>query len=438
MRSGSFALAALALMAAAACGRSGLDREALVEPATCEGCHGDHVREWAGSMHAYASDDPVFRAMNRLGQRLTGGALGDFCVRCHAPVAVAEGLTADGLDLDDVPTAKRGVTCVACHQVAEVTALHNGGLSWTQDDVMFGGLDEAQETGAHRSAYSELVDGSASASSDMCGACHDVRGAGGLAVESTYAEWAGSVFADPVSGVSCAGCHLPGRDGEASRGGPIRRVHDHRMAAVDVALTPWPDLDGQLAAIDRDLNGVLSSRLCVYPTGGGVRVEVVLDNILAGHAFPSGVTHARRAWVELRAEEAGVVTFERGNFAAGEIVTATGDTWVLGSRFLDDNGAAVEHVWDARAIESQLLGPAVTRDASDPRFYHAQTRTWFVAGVPDRITMGVRLEAVGLDVLDVLIAEGELDPAVRARIPRHALRGTSREWRRDRDGVCAP
>ena len=32
-------------------------------------------------MHAYASDDPVFQAMNKRAQRETNGALGDFCVR---------------------------------------------------------------------------------------------------------------------------------------------------------------------------------------------------------------------------------------------------------------------------------------------------------------------------------------------------------------------
>ena len=39
-------------------------------------------------MHAYAAEDPVFLAMNARGQRETKGALGDFCVKCHAPMAV--------------------------------------------------------------------------------------------------------------------------------------------------------------------------------------------------------------------------------------------------------------------------------------------------------------------------------------------------------------
>src|SRR6185295_7870613 len=79
------------------------DRAALLDPQNCKSCHPVHVDEWAGSMHAYASDDPLFRAMNKRGQRETNGALGDFCVKCHAPLAVRDGLTRDGLNLDQVP-----------------------------------------------------------------------------------------------------------------------------------------------------------------------------------------------------------------------------------------------------------------------------------------------------------------------------------------------
>ena len=68
-----------------------LTRDALLDPQTCEQCHVDHYADWSGSMHAYASDDPVFRAMNERGQRETNGQLGDFCVKCHAPMALRRG-----------------------------------------------------------------------------------------------------------------------------------------------------------------------------------------------------------------------------------------------------------------------------------------------------------------------------------------------------------
>jgi hypothetical protein len=431
-------MALLVVAIAGGCARDAVDREALLDPASCQGCHPQHVEEWASSMHAHASDDPVFLAVNRLGHRATGGALGDFCVRCHAPVAVAGGWTTTGLDLDEVPRAVRGVTCVACHQIEGITALHNGGLTWAEDDVMRGALTRPVATGAHRSAYSPLLDSARLGSSDACGACHDVIAPWGVVVEATYAEWAGSVFATPGAGVSCGGCHMAGREGVAAHGGPPRRIHDHRMAAVDLPLVPWPGADAQRLAIDRDLARVLDAALCVVPAAGGVRVDVTLDNVLAGHAFPSGVTHARRAWVELIAEEDGAVTFARGRFAAGEVVSDADGAWVLRSRFVDAAGAVVDHVWDAQGIESDLLAPAVTSDPNDPRYYHAQTRSWLVPGQPDRISAIVRLEPIGLDVLDALIAAGELDPEIRERMPRFELSGTARQWQRDRDGTCAP
>ena len=66
--------------ALAACGGEPtyLTREELLDPQACQKCHPDHFTDWSGSMHAYASDDPLFVAMNRRGQRETGGALGTF------------------------------------------------------------------------------------------------------------------------------------------------------------------------------------------------------------------------------------------------------------------------------------------------------------------------------------------------------------------------
>src|SRR5882724_9881689 len=64
-----------------------LSRAQLLDPESCRGCHEDYYTEWAASMHAYASRDPVFLAMNRRGIEETSGALGNFCVKCHAPMA---------------------------------------------------------------------------------------------------------------------------------------------------------------------------------------------------------------------------------------------------------------------------------------------------------------------------------------------------------------
>ena len=66
--------------------------EQLKNPETCMSCHPIHYREWKASMHAYASDDPVFLAMNELGQQETN-ARGRLRRKCQHPLAVKDGLT---------------------------------------------------------------------------------------------------------------------------------------------------------------------------------------------------------------------------------------------------------------------------------------------------------------------------------------------------------
>src|SRR5262245_18261235 len=105
-----------------------MSRAELLSPGACRTCHPRHYQDWSGSMDAYATDDPAFLAMNRRGQEETGGQLGDFCVKCHAPMAVREGLTTDGLNLESLPREYKGVTCFFCHTADAVEGDHNAPL----------------------------------------------------------------------------------------------------------------------------------------------------------------------------------------------------------------------------------------------------------------------------------------------------------------------
>src|SRR5690606_10900943 len=172
-----------------------LSRDELLDPNTCGRCHEDHFREWSGSMHAYAGEDPVFLAMNQRLQRETNGALGDFCVKCHAPMAVKDGLTKDGLNLGELPAKYRGVTCYFCHTAEDVGALHNNGLVHADEPVMRGSFSDAVRNDAHRSRASRFHNQTALDSSKMCGSCHDIVTPGGAHIERTFQEWQASIFA---------------------------------------------------------------------------------------------------------------------------------------------------------------------------------------------------------------------------------------------------
>ncbi|MEQ1504387.1 MAG: multiheme c-type cytochrome [Myxococcota bacterium] len=411
----------------------------LRDPASCVECHPTHHEQWSGSMHAYASEDPVFRAMNAQGQRETDGALGDFCVKCHAPAAVALGLTTDGLNLDDVPEAQRGVTCWFCHQVDALGAdAHNNPLEVADDDQFRGPIADPVETPAHRSVYAPTHDRDDLQSSALCGSCHDIVTPLGGHIERTYAEWQASLFAKPVFGLTCAGCHLPGSDGLAAEadGVKLRRIHDHAMPGVDLALTEFPGRDAQQALVQELLDDTVNAYLCVSTPAETTLAVVTLENVAAGHLFPSGAAADRRMWVELVAYQGGTVIDQSGVIPLGEDVSAVTDDedpdlWRLWSTLIDPLGEPTHKFWEAQDLDvGELLVVQTTLDPSDPAYVSThRTRNYLVrGGVPDRITVAVHLEPIGREILDGLVDSGDLDPAVRDAMPRFTLGPTVLEW----------
>lgn len=415
-----------------------LSQAQLREPETCQGCHPTHYRQWSGSMHAYASYDPLFLAMNRRAQEETRGALGDFCVRCHAPVAVALGLTDDGLNLDSLPGSVQGVGCYACHSVDGVEDDHNGALRLATDGVMRGGLVDPQAGAPHAVAYSELLDGDRPESSDVCGACHDVVLPGGLELERTYREWSQSAFAperamSEAAVLTCAGCHMPESEeptvvAGARRDEPRRGMHDHTTPAVDVALSPFPRTgDGAFdRALEEDhqakvralLDSSLGVEVCVQALPGeSAAIFVTLENASAGHAFPSGAAQDRRVWVQLRALRGEALLFESGVVPPGEPVTALEDEnlWLFMDEIFDAEDRPTTHFWNAKRLESALIPAPTTFDPAARDFLnnhvtrrYPRSRDASISGVPDRVEVLVRVRPMGLEILEDLNRSGHL------------------------------
>ncbi|HSN96793.1 MAG TPA: hypothetical protein VLS89_00800, partial [Candidatus Nanopelagicales bacterium] len=398
-----------------------------------------------GSMHAYASEDPVFLALNRRGQRETEGALGHFCVQCHAPMAVRSGATTDGLNLGELPPHQKGITCYFCHSVDAVLGDHNNPLHHADDGVMRGGIESPSPLAPHRSAYSPLHDRRSAESAAMCGSCHDIVTPRNVFLERTYAEWRASLYAKPgrTTQLTCSQCHMTGREGQAAAlpGAPMRRIHDHSMPAVDVALTPFPEREAQFELVQSALDAALLAKLCVRPRGGGVEAVLSLDNAFGGHGFTSGAAHNRRAWAELVAYANGQVVYESGVVPPDQavVLAADPDLWLIREDAFDAVGQKTFMFWDIVSSEPHLLPPAVTNDPADPAFYHQVERAYRIPDViPDRITARVHLRPVDFDLIDTLIESGDLDPAIRSEIVTFTLRNTEIEWTSDRGFVCVP
>ncbi|MEO8797968.1 MAG: multiheme c-type cytochrome [Polyangiaceae bacterium] len=443
--------AALSAAIAPACSSSSngsapktLTQEQLMDPESCTQCHAQHVDEWKGSMHAYAADDPVFVAMNARAQRDTGGSIGSFCVGCHAPMAVRTGATTDGSNLASLPQKLKGVTCYFCHSADSVTGAHDAAIHLSGDGTLRADIPSPVDNAAHASAYSALHDGAKPGSAQLCGTCHDVTTTTNVDIERTYAEWQSAIYAkdDPKTLLTCESCHMPSSQAPASDqpNMPVRAVHSHAVPGVDVQLDDSVQAHTEQVLVQQNLDPAIVAKLCVTPPGNGPTVTATLDDAFVGHDFPSGATHDRRAWLELVAYAGSDVVFSSGVVDDGKDVLALNDPslWIFRQRLLDANGVEVKFMWQAASTQSTSLTPSVTNDPASPLYYHALSHTYDVPPNADRITMRLRMIAVGYDVLDALIASGDLDPSVRARMKVLTLAGTQLEWTAAKGFGCVP
>ncbi len=202
--------------------------------ATCVSCHADEAKEWRGSHHQRAYDNPAFR--DALAIEPTA-----FCRGCHA----AEG---DPGEPPSVAVGSLGVACVTCHVVEDGSVLAAG----RADEHMM-----PSGKAPHAVRYS--VD---FARTGACASCHEFAFPGprrddeGGFMQTTIREHAQG----PSRDRSCASCHMPETDG--------RRSH----AFSTVRDPEW-------------LRDALDATATIGDAGG---VVVTLAQTHPGHAFPTG------------------------------------------------------------------------------------------------------------------------------------------------------
>jgi hypothetical protein len=444
-----------------------LTHDALLDPLTCKACHPAQYQDWSGSMHAYATDDPVFLAMSQRAERESDNALGTFCVNCHAPLAVRAGLT-NGTNLAALTAPMRGVTCYFCHSIESVTGTHNDPLTLATDDRLFGPFDDPVPGSPHDVSYSRLLDGATTDSAAACGSCHDIQNLQGAHVERTFEEWQATTLSVPPAGQSCGECHMAGSDGAVSVTTPtkLRRVHNHGFPAVDLAIDDFPaadPLDGvtpqnaaQQTQAQAFLDTTIQGTLCLNP--GTNRLQLTLDNVAAaGHSWPSGATPDRRVWVELTAYQGGAVIYASGNTVALpgfpgalplEDASPDPDLWLIRDCLFDAGGAQLTMFWQASrvGVSDQLPGLLI-QNVNDPssfqlhlmKEYPDAGRTATLPAAPDHVTVAVHLQAIGDDVLGSLVASGDLDASIPPLVARYQLGGgAALDWTPTSPGVFHP
>ncbi len=223
------------------------DLERSLAPEACAACHEDQYAQWRTSLHAAAFSPGLVGQLVSMSPTGAGS-----CMRCHAPLAeqgadFTAALTAGTGHLPERQgLASRGIVCAACHLRSHrrfgPPQRDTGATGQSDPDDPHGGV--------FRSAWFE--------SSEFCAACHQFPqtfAVNGKPLQNTVAEWQASRFA--LQGVTCQGCHMPGRR-HLWRG-----IHDPEMVASG-----------------------LTARFVAAPEGA----RFSLTNSGVGHAFPTYVT----------------------------------------------------------------------------------------------------------------------------------------------------
>jgi eukaryotic-like serine/threonine-protein kinase len=398
----------------------------------------------------------------------SGGEL--WCVNCHAPGANLGSSLPPWNGRSNDPSTRRplrdllppavmeGIGCAACHQAIgpahpgnQAAGLYEGNPTWLSPDsgrrfsmrpedarglpgisnsgyfLRPGALLARPGVALVRGGSHAAMDAEARrylASSEFCGACHDVRlfGTDALAgrrgehfkrLRNAYSEWAAWSEDERRAGrapASCQDCHMslypgvcvpsarvnagdpagracpPGTAfeprppgtygrGRAAAGAQPGRVASHYFSGVDVPLGREFDA----AAIDDttlDVAGIpLGARqrrdLLLARTfqltldgprrdRGRIEIPVVIENVGAGHRVPAGFSQEREFWIHLRVTD-----------AAGRVVYEVGrvdrgDQDLADKVFLRVNTA--DDTTDGRGRPLGLFGADVADGPDHPRW----------------------------------------------------------------------
>lgn len=201
----------------------------------CAECHKKTYDEWRISSHAYSHVSPMFHKFEQKLTDLSQGTVGYFCMRCHAPVAVAMGEARHTPIGEMAPVAREGVTCIACHRVNERYAKTNGERRIEPGDIfmpVYGGLDGSgvqtaiadkakykvktspDEKGAGQPLHVEGRFFDQITRSEFCTACHQVAVHPGIKLEVVWEQYRASPACK--LGISCQDCHMGVEPGVAS------------------------------------------------------------------------------------------------------------------------------------------------------------------------------------------------------------------------------
>lgn len=331
--------------------------EDLGDPGYCAQCHRSIADRWESSAHRVSSlNDPFYAKTLEVAQAHRDPDQLKFCGGCHDPLLLLTGRM-DEHPTPGQPAADAGITCLACHAIAQKPSTLGNGSYVVAAPEHYPGYDskdpdEREESrrlirslpAQHVASFSKPFLRSAT----LCAACHkahipsELNGHRWIRGQNEYDAWHQSgaggnsarTFYPPGDPKPCQSCHMPQLDSDDPAAGADGTVADHAFLGANTAL---PRAQGDEAWVARNrtfLEGVLSVQVGAVevtgsggdtqrqlaptdsvslPAGQAVTLDVVVRNLKSGHLYPGGIADLREAWLEVSLEtESGEPLLARG------------------------------------------------------------------------------------------------------------------------------
>ncbi len=340
------------------------DIDAFLSSDTCGVCHEREQKELQGSLHLASHTEPLYRGFAELARTEAGDGVYAYCSGCHSPAGVVSGLIPKKRDNALPEEAKAGVSCDVCHQITNLTGREGpwgepGNASFTLKParVKYAASGTFEQNRAHSGEKRDFF-----GKSEFCASCHTViHPENGLRIESTYDEWQGSVYAQ--KGIQCQDCHMRSVEeaktvaetlkpvtikGPRVTNGAEREIARHYFVGGNANADRLANGKAHAAMAEERLKSAVRVELKTPATasaGKKLPVEVVVQNIGAGHNIPTGMTELRQMWVDLQIlDQNGKTVFRSGELdAKGELPP---DAIWFGTTAVDKSGKETVRLWE--------------------------------------------------------------------------------------------
>ncbi len=337
-------------------------RAEFTPPSFCAPCHEKEYKEWTGSVHNLAFQDPIYQGELNKGVKAVGHEITRQCEGCHSPAGMVTGEIkgAGTSGLGEVALA--GVSCDICHSISGVTHWQtpshepeNGSLILTPGVDTKDGL-KLLKRGPNKPKegcggdFHECVESGLHLQADLCASCHQVYHYDShFPIESTYLEWKHGPYAQ--KNILCQDCHMV--DIQTFRNSAERFIkpddteYRHYFNGANYLLTYLAAGAAKKAGND-ELAGSLLQQYAmsverlksagdleispVYAAGKLVEIRVRIKNVRAGHNLPTSLTNVRQMWIEITARD------EKGKIIMGSGMPGPNGKLSENTRLLNSDG----------------------------------------------------------------------------------------------------